>query len=185
MPQRIRVEALGLWGQPILTLVVDGSIYQAYSRQDDRYFTGDATPRRLSHLLSIPLKAEDLFRLLSGQPPIKPFDHAEASAAREGRGEMLSLYRGSRRLKQRIWFKEDGNVVEQVDVFDNWGHLEYRVCFGDFRRQGSLYHPYAMIISDNEGLLWSLDTERFQAPVSIPDGAFTLDTRDLPDAMRQ
>lgn len=185
MPHSVRVEALGPWGQPTLTLVVDGSIYQAYSRHDNRYFTGDATPRKLSQFISIPLRAEDLFRLLSGQPPIQPFDHAEADAARESRGGILSLYKGSGRLKQRIWFKEDANVVEQVDVFDGWGRFQYRVWFGDFRLQESLYQPYAIMISDKEGPLWSLDTEKFQAQVSIPDGAFTLEAHDLPGATHQ
>jgi hypothetical protein len=176
------VEALGPWGQPTLILVVDGSIYQAYSRQDNRYFTGDATSRNLSRFISIPLRAEDLFRLLSGQPPIQPFDHAKAVAAGEGRGGILSLYKGSGRLKQRIWFKEDENVVEQVDVFDGWGRFQYRVWFGDFRLQELLYHPYAMMISDSEGPLCSLETEKFQAQISIPDGAFILEAYDVPGA---
>lgn len=67
-PHSVRVETLGPWGQPILTLIVHGSTYHAYSRQDNRYFTGEATPRNLSRFISMPLSAEDLFQLLSGNP---------------------------------------------------------------------------------------------------------------------
>lgn len=80
---------------------------------------------------------------------------------------------------QRIWLEEDAKTVEQADVFDGWGRLQYRVGFDDFRTVESLRHPYAMTISDKQGPLWSLDTEKFWAQVSIPESSYTLEASDL------
>ena len=178
-PQSLRVETLGPWGQPTLTFIVNKSSFLLHSRQDNQYFKGEATPRTLSRFVSIPLRGEDLFTLLSGQPPILPFHHGKIRPLASDGGCLLSLYEKWGRLVEKIWLK-NGEIVEQVEVFDTWGDLQYRVAFSEFRQTESFWLPHTMAISDNEGPVCSLTLERFWANVSIPAGAFTLEVSGIP-----
>ena len=174
-PQNLRAEILGPWGQPALSFVMNGSSLFLHSRQDDRYFKGDATIDNLSRLVSVPVRAEDLFGLLSGQPPILPFHHAKIRASTAEGGWLLSLHKKWGRLIEKIWLKDDAKAVEQVEVFDSWGNAQYRVAFSEFHEVESLFLPHRIAISNTDGSLWSLTVEKYQTKISIPDGAFTLD----------
>lgn len=173
-PQNLRVETLGPWGQPTLTFVINGSNFFLRSHQDNRYFKGDATLGNLSRFLSVSVRAEDLFGLLSGQPPILPFHHAKIRASTADGGWLLSLHKKRGRLIEKMWLKDDAKGVEQVEVFDCWGNLQYRVAFSEFHQMESLCLPHRIAISDTHGPLWSLTVEKFWTKVSIPDGAYNL-----------
>jgi len=174
-PQNLRVETLGPWGQPTLTFVINGSNFFLHSRQDNRYFRGDATVGNLSRFVSMPVSAKDLFGLLSGQAPVLPFHHAKIRASTAEGGWLLSLHKKWGRLIEKIWLKNDAKGVDKVEVFDCWGNLQYRVAFSEFHQVESFCLPHRIAISDTEGLLWSLTVEKFWTKVSIPDGAYTLE----------
>lgn len=179
VPHNFRVEALGPWGQPTLTLIVTESTYQIRSFQDGGYFSGEATPKNLSRFTLVPVRAEDLFRLLAGQPPVLPFDDAKIQNSPTDSRRILSLYAKWGRLIEKLWLNDDGGIVEQVDVFDGWGRLQYRVCFSDFHPSDSLLLlPHAVLISDLQGPLWSLTVEKFWTGIRIPEGVYTLDKGD-------
>jgi hypothetical protein len=177
-PQNLRVEILEPWGQPTLTFVINGSSFFLHSRQDNRYFKGDATVGNLLRFVSVPVRAEDLFGLLAGQPPILPFHHAKIRASTAEGGWLLSLYKKSGRLVEKIWLKDDAKAVEQVEVFDGWGNLQYRAAFSEFHEVESLCLPHKIAISNTEGSLWSLTVEKFQTKILIPDGAYILELSD-------
>jgi len=154
-PQNLRVETLGPWGQPTLTFIINGSTFLLYSREDNRYFKGDATVENLSRFLSMCVRPEDLFGLLSGQPPILPFHHAKIRPSTEEGGWLLSLYKKWGRLIERIWLKGDAKAVEQVEVFDGWGNLQYRTAFSEFHQMESLCLPHriAALVTDGGKVL--------------------------------
>jgi len=160
-PQNLRVETLGPWGQPTLTFIINGSRFFLHSREDNRYFKGDATARNLSRFLSMRVRAGDLVGLLSGQPPILPFHHATIQALTAEDGWLLSLYKKWGRLIEKIWLNEDSMAVEQVEVFDGRSNLQYRVSFSEFHHVESFCLPHRIAISDREGPLWSLTVEKF------------------------
>jgi len=122
----------------------------------------------------VPVRAEDLFRLLSGQPPILPFHRAKIRPSTADSGWLVSLYKKWDRLVEKIWLKDDAMTVEQVEVFDEWGDLQYRIVFCEFHQVESFHLPHSVEISDPEGSLWSIMVERFWTNISIPDGAYTL-----------
>jgi hypothetical protein len=174
-PENLRVETLGPWGQPNLTFVVNGPSFFLHSRQDNHYFRGDATADNLARLVSIPVKGEDLFRLLSGQPPILPFHHGKIRTSPADSGSILSLYKKWGRLIEKIWMKDAGKSVEKVEVFDAWGNLRYRIAFSEFHQTESFWFPHTIAISDPEGPVCSLMVERFWTNVPIPEGAYTME----------
>lgn len=178
-PHHLRIEVLGPWGQPTLTMIVNDSTYQIYSRQDDRYFSGDARAEDLSRFISIPLEGQDLFRLLSGRSRILPFHKAKIRPSSEDGRPILSLYKSWGRLRQRIWLAENARVIRRVEVFDGWGRLEYDIIFSDFRELDARLFPHGMLVSDRKGPLCSLTVEKFWTGVLVPDGAFKLEPHQI------
>lgn len=174
-PQNLRVETLGPWGHPTLTFIINGSTFILHSHEDNRYFKGDATVENLSRFLPMRVRAEDLFGLLSGQPPILPFHHAKIRPSTAEGGRLLSLYKKWGRLIEKIWLKGDAKAIEQVEVFDDWGNLQYRTAFSEFHQMEALCLPHRIAISDADGPLWSLKVEKFWTKVSIPEEAYTLE----------
>jgi hypothetical protein len=123
----------------------------------------------------MPVRAEDLFTLLSGQPPILAFHRAKIRPSTTNGGWLISLYKKWGRLVEKIWLNHDAMTVEQIEVFDGWDHLQYRIAFSEFHQVDSRHVPHRVEISDPEGPLWSLIVERFWTNISIPDRAYTLD----------
>ena len=174
-PENLRVETLGVWGGPALTFLVNGSTFYLHSSQDNRYLKGRATARNLSRFVSIPVRAEVLFSLLSGQPPVLPF-HSAKMQALGGDGQwLLCLYEKWGRLIEKMWLANDGATIERVGVFDGWGNLKYTVSFSRFEEVECLRIPHKIMVSHARGIVLSLDVEKFWTKVQIAERAFTLD----------
>lgn len=177
-PNKLRVEILGPWGQPTATFASDGAAFVVYSHHDKRYFKGDASATNISRLLSIPVSAEDLVRLLSGHAPVEAFHSAGimpsiVSGGASG-GWLLSLHGKWGRMRERVWLSSDMKRAERVEVFDASGDLRYKIDFSEFRQAGALYLPHKIEISDADGPVWLLAAERFWTDISVPDDAYTV-----------
>jgi hypothetical protein len=70
---------------------------------------------------------------------------------------------------------DDETTVEQIEVFDGWGDLQYRIAFSEFRHVETFHLPHRIEISDPEGPLWYIMVERFWTNIAVPDGAYNLD----------
>ena len=179
-PQNVRVETLGAWGQPVFTFVISGSRLILYSRPDNQYYAGDATAQNLSRFLSMPVKAGDLFRLLSGQPPILPFHRTKTRYASIEGAWFLGLYGRWGRLVEKMWMTEDESGVRRADVFNRWEGLQYRVEFNEFDQVESFDLPHRIMISDQDGLVGLLTVEKFWINVPLPEDAFELEVFGTP-----
>lgn len=178
-PQKLRVEALGAQGEPTLTLLVNGSSFHLYSYHDNRCYKGRATAKNMSRFISIPVRAEVIFSLLSGRVPLLPFRDAKAQALKgEGRWR-LCLYKKWRRPVEKLWLKDDGRTPERLQVFDGWGDEKYTIEFSRFEQVEGFRIPHEIIISHVRGLVLSLSVDRFWTQVAIPAGAYTLELSDV------
>jgi len=174
LPANLRVDTLGLWGQPNLTLLVKGSALYLHAPDEDRCLKAKATARNVSRLVSVPLPVEDLFVMLSGQVPVLPF-HRAAIQYSEAEGQWcLSLYRKWGRLVERIWTKGMGTIVNRIDVFDRSGHLAYTALFRRFQPLKDSLIPKEIVVSGEQGESFSLEVERLSTNVEVPAGAYTL-----------
>ncbi len=176
-PQRLRVDALGALGVPMLTFLVNGPTLFLYTYQDNRCYKGGATARNISRFVSIPVRPEVLFSLLSGRAPLLPYHQAKAQALKEEGKWRLCLYRKWGRIIEKVWFKDDGRTTERVEVFDGWGDVEYTVKFSEFEETQGFRIPHKIMISHRKGFL-SLRIDRFWTRVAIPVGAYTLEISD-------
>ena len=173
-PGDLRVEMLGLWGQPNVTFLVKGPTFYFHLHQDDRCLKTKATAGNVSRLVSIPVRPEDLFTLLSGNVPVLPFHYAEVGYSEKDHQWCLSLYRRWRRLIERIWLKDDGKKVVRFEVFDGSGHFQYMATFAQYEEVQGVLTPRQITVSDKQGHLLSLEVDRFWINVEISAGAFAL-----------
>jgi hypothetical protein len=148
------------------------STFYLYGHAENRCFKGKATARNLSHFVSVPVRAEDLFVVFSGQVPVLPFRHAKIRRSEKEGQWGLALYKGWGRLVERIWITDAGKTVEAIEVFDGRGHLHYRAAFDQEQEVEGLEVPKRVIISNNQGPVLSLQVERFWTNVHIPEGAY-------------
>jgi hypothetical protein len=173
-PAHLRVETLGLWGQPNLIMLVKGSKFYVYDRGQDRCFEAKATARNLSRLVSIPLGAKELFVLLSGHIPVLPFHHAGMEYSEREDRWCLCLYKKGKRLVERLWMRDAGKTVDRIEVFDGSGHLEYMASFKGFEDVQDVAMARKIVVSDGQGHVLSLEVESFSANVEVPAEAYTL-----------
>lgn len=171
-PGNLRVETLGPWGQPNVTFLMNGSTFYLYAHAENRCFKGKATARNLSHLVSVPVRAEDLFVVFSGRVPVLPFRHAKIRRSEEEGRWCLALYKGWGGLVERMWITDGGKTVEAIEVFDGRGHLHYRAAFNQVQEVEGLEVPQRIIISNKQGPVLSLQVEKFWTNAHIPEGAY-------------
>lgn len=178
-PGNLRAETLGPWGQPTLTFLLRGAAFCVYAFENNRCYKGKGTARNLSRFLSVPVRAEDLFSLLSGRPPVYPFNDAKIEVTKGNGQWCLCLYKRWNRLIEKMWFKDDRKTVERVELFDGSGNLKYEIKFNQFKNVGSILFPHEMIIYEAQGgPVLSLNVERFWTNVTIPSKAFILEPCD-------
>ena len=174
LPANLRIETLGLWGQPNLTLLVKGSTFYLHAPDEGRCVEAKATARNVSRLVSVPLPVEDLFVILSGQVPVLPFHRAEIQYLDAQRQWRLSLYRKWGRLVERIWTNRIGTTVNRIDVFDRSGHLAYTALFRRFEPLEHFLIAKEIVVAGKQGASFSLEVERLSTNVEVPAEAYTL-----------
>lgn len=171
----LRMEMLGLWGQPLATLLVKNPVFYLYVVKDNICYQGKSTARSLSRILSVPVVIADLVLFLSGQPPLPEFDKAKVQR-QQGHGQpTMTLYGRWNRIIQKMWFLEDQKTVERIEAFDSFGDVKYTVFFSEFKQHGEYLVPYTIQISKTSGTDLLLNMEKFQTGISVPGGAFELD----------
>jgi hypothetical protein len=174
LPADLRIETLGLWGQPNLTLLVKGSMLYLHTPGEDRCLQAKATARNLSHLFSISLPAEDLFVMLSGNVPVRPYHHAEMAFLETQGQRFVALYGKWDRLVERLWIEPNGTTVNSIDVFDRRGELAYTAFFTGSERLEDSPFCKGIVVLGEQGGSFSLKVERLSINIEIPDGAFNL-----------
>lgn len=69
-PNRIRVDTLSPFDQPLAMMASDGQIVTIYSIEKQRFEQGPATQDHLARLLRLPLTGEELAAIMAGGVPI-------------------------------------------------------------------------------------------------------------------
>jgi len=127
-PDRIRSEALALFGQPWLILAANGELLQVFVPGEQRFYRGAATPENLQRFTRLPLRIEDLVHLLLYQVPVL-----------EGRAELLPPDQGlllqmvdAQGFRQELGFDTRLRLISSR-YLDADGRLWLAVSYGDFR----------------------------------------------------
>lgn len=98
-PDRLHVEALDFFGNPVATLVTAGGRLAIYDARARTFYRGAATAANLARLVPLPLTPERLVAVLCGTPVLA----GAAASAEPGRGYVtLELRDGPRTTSLRV-----------------------------------------------------------------------------------
>ncbi len=178
-PYNLRLETLGVWGQPSLLFLLKDDIFYVHDINNNRYFRGKNNAGNFRRFLSVPVGPQDLHSILSGLPPIVPFHEAKIEVLPDKSQSCLFLYKRWNRIAEKIWFDNDLKTVKEVELFDPWGDLKYVVKFSRFKDVSGTLIPYRISVLQEDKIDMLLDVSRFYIQVPIPEEAFTL---GFPDA---
>ncbi|TYO99582.1 outer membrane lipoprotein-sorting protein [Geothermobacter ehrlichii] len=98
-PDRLRTEALSMFGSPLMILATDGATLHAWLPGQNRFYAGPATADNLRRFLHLPLSLPDLVRLLHYDIPLMG---GEAAGSRVGDAWQLVVTEGERRAVVRF-----------------------------------------------------------------------------------
>jgi hypothetical protein len=129
-PDRLRVEIFGVPGFPAATFAVDGRRAFLLQRSPPAFHRQDAGSLDLSRILAVPVTVDDLFRLLGGGIPERPYRDATLQEGGLGDdGPALVFRRWLGTTAQTVTFDAGGLGVTETAVFDAFGRLSYRIAF--------------------------------------------------------
>ena len=135
---RLRIDVLSPFGQPLSTLVSDGSQLKIYTLEDKTFRVGAATPENLSRLLPIHIEPDTLAALMRGAVPIMAHDRATVTWNARANAYRLELQKGVR--MQQVEFEPEALRVVSLRAFDG-ERLRYRARFGDYSGAGDAVVP--------------------------------------------
>ncbi|UCG14526.1 MAG: DUF4292 domain-containing protein [Deltaproteobacteria bacterium] len=148
IPHSLRLEVLGVLGQPRFYVVSDGSRFLTWEPGRKRAYQGLALDNTLSSIVGLPLKDREALLLLIGIIP--PWNYQEARLFREtDTGTfVLLLEDGAAELEHRVWLDAGALAVTKVERLQR-NRRQLQVRFADFFAiQDSLYPKSVDIESD-------------------------------------
>lgn len=174
IPDDLRIEVLGLWAQPTMTLLVRGDMFWAHIIKDHTVFTGKNTSKNLSRIVGIPIESQDLIALLSGCPPLSTFQTAEGYITKASE-VCVFLYGPRKKRRQEVCFlNESSGTISRITRFNGWGDPQYTIGFEDFRSIGHDLIPFKIRIVESGSPLAALDIKKLERQIPLPDQAFSI-----------
>ncbi len=117
-PDRLRLEALDFFGNPVAVLVVAGGRLAIYDGRERAFYRGAATAENVARLVPLAIAPEELIAILCGAPVLS----GDAVRAEPGRGYVtLEVRDGARTTTLRV---VAGAAVERAAVRSPGGAYE-------------------------------------------------------------
>lgn len=141
-PGLVHLEPLDFFGKPQAVLAVNGERFGLYQAQDNRYYTGPATPQNVSRFLPIVVPAPELVQIMLGDVPRLLHDRLEMKTDEGCACYVLTLHRGQVRQTLKVHpttFRVLASDVEGVPAYD----LQY----DDFQDFGRIVFPRRVRLS--------------------------------------
>ena len=172
---KLRIEVLGPGGRSQASFAADGNWFYVITRNPLRFHKMQSKNASLNRLISIPIKTDDLHRLLSGKIPVRP--HHSVSALRDNSdgGVVLVLKKRWLGTVEKIFLDNKGSQVQKIEVFSTDGTLAYDVTFQDYKTVGEYRIPSRLLISDAGSVTFDLDIHQFNPDIKLADSAFVLE----------
>ena len=148
-PDSLRLEVVGLFGNPVLYAVSDGHQLTIWEPGREQAYQGLASSGTLARLIKFPLQDREALLLLAGIVPLR--DGVQAKLFRLSNAEtfMLQLEDRPARFRQRIWLEGEDLIVTRIErVRDNEGTFE--ATFSDFVEIDGSFYPRSVVMEGGQ-----------------------------------
>lgn len=171
---RLRVEILGISGQPIAKLIVDGEKYFLLSPIDQQLYQETCADPDLKNLTGISIKASEIIKFLGGGLPLYTHDTLSLNHIDSGNGYVLTLKKRWRWVVEKIYFDESLSSVKKVELY-NWRGLQYRAILEKPRNVNGHFIPFKLTIANDSSDGFSIDIDRCWTDIVVLPEMFLID----------
>ncbi len=167
-------------GHPAVKMASDGKWFYYYEvRQGEPiYKKQPATDATLQRIVSIPIKISDIVQLLAGRPPLREHHSALLRRQSSGTGYVLTLKKRWWGIVEKIFLGEDKAQAHQIEFFNRSGGLIYRARFDEMQIIKGYQVPSRLSVSNDEGVDFQLEIQRYLADVPVSPSMFVLNPPD-------
>lgn len=168
---RLRVEALGLTGQPFARMICLPDHCVFIFRQGDCLQKHSSGRTSLEPLAGIDVDAGALVRILGGGIPLADHDSAEAYVTNSGQ-RLLVLKKRFRGTVETIRFATRPLRVREIAVH-GWRETAYRARILSVRRVDARPMPAEVSVADGQGRAMRIAVQRCWVDIEPPPAAFS------------
>jgi hypothetical protein len=169
-PDKLRIVIQGITGYPVASMAADGYRFYLLSYTQNSYYKSDAKDPNLEKLVSVPVTASEIIKLLSGTLPIREYYSSDLIQQGASEGYALSLKNEKGTEIEKIHLDQDKSRIQRVEMFTPKGEPAYKVELTGETEVDGYKVPSRLVFNNEEGLGFQLDMDQFwpNAPVS-PD----------------
>ena len=141
-PAKIRIEALGLFGQPVFFLASDGITLFLFLPDEKRLYVGDSSASNISDVLPVSLELYEIVDILTGKIPF--IDSRLQSASYDQKEGLMVIDLTPHQAissNQRLWVDIQKGTVVRGELRDGEGQLKWRVIFDRFQEIQGILTP--------------------------------------------
>jgi outer membrane biogenesis lipoprotein LolB len=180
-PLNLRIEIMGAPGYRTASLSTDGKSVYLLSHENQRFYKKRLSGASLKEILSISVKLTEIYEFLSGRVPIQKH-HRVVLEKSDSEEYVLVLKNRWRTELERISINkpviDENDKIEisarKVEMFDTTGTFLYRASVDRMKTVGDYRIPFNLTISNEDGVLFRLEIERFWVDVPVSPNAFVL-----------
>lgn len=172
---RVRIEMLGLPGQPIAKFIYDGKNYYFVSPLNQELYRKSAADANLKPLTGISVVWGDIMLYLSGLIPLKAYDQAIFQNGGTGCSNILVLKRKWHGVVEKIYLDDARENVTSIEMY-GWGGLVYRVEIGHLQKIDGHEIPFFLSFSDGNKKGFSIEVERSWQDAPINPETFQMES---------
>jgi hypothetical protein len=196
-PDKIRITLSSVSGHPMISAATDGQWFYFFSHATGDFYKKRPTNFNMKRFFSISIKSEDIVNILLGRIPVVEYDSAGLMEDRSIKGlsainsksvEVSSLnkdIKGNKNSSVLLLKNKWGNVREKIylndrqdahkiEMFDSTGALVYRLELIRMQEIQSYRVPYRLKVSNDDGMGFQLDLDRYWADAVVSPSVFTL-----------
>jgi len=155
---RLRIEFLGLPGQPVAKFIFDGSQYFFVSHMNSEVYSRTSSDPDLELVTGVSIKTSEVIKFLAGGISVYEHDSVLLEQSESGDVDVLIFKKNWLGVVEKIFFR--GSEIEKVEIF-RWGTKTYQVEFKNLRPVGKNQLPSYLVITscDNQGLSFAVDRQ--------------------------
>ena len=174
-PSSLRMETLGVFGQPLLFLTARDGRLSILSLKENTFYQGEVTPENLSIFFPVSLRSKDLFPLLLGGVSFVDYIGIDSEfLGKENLYLVKQLGRGGA-ARQLLWIEPFNFTVVKSEAYDLSGNLVFRVKFDEFTKlNGHLFPMSTNIQLPLSSTAIKIDYSDLEVNTGVSESSFNL-----------
>lgn len=171
----IRLEIMGLTGQPEYTVAADGQNVSFIAYHPYRYHKQKAESIDLEELLSISISSGDIADILAGRIPAADYVTVLLEKNHLTGEELLILKSWWDKTSQKIYMNRDRTLFRAFEAYEFSGELRYRVVYEKTETIEGFELPLKLVIENRRGDRLEITVDRCFPNAVLSPGLFSPD----------